>query len=1358
MARRLLLWAVAALIIAVAAPAMAGPADWQAAANKAAALVGGAPPPAVDVAAALAAGPDDANYWLAVGLTVKSGADVDYWLPVLVNGQNSDGSWGAGALATAGAVIGLDAANAGAYASQIAAGADWLAAHQVADGSWAGDAGDAYVVQALKAALAGAGAEDLFPPSVVLTLPTPGCYPGNVTPHVLLDIAGYATDGGSAMVKDLGFRFDGHQVGTDFSWTPSPGIANTSTVAKKFDPVSGAVTYRWQPAAPGVSLVTAAGNLAHGTYKYLVTFTMPGGVSDAGAVAAITTIDADPLTVPPTPAQNQVTVTVPLGVPACTDRTIYGTDTNGTTFHLLHAMGDNSTLTWIDNTVRPLAGGAPGAGTEYPDPTPAYGGPLPVPDASHLVTIVADDWTVPTNTSIASKTITMESTPPDVANLTAVTPTVIPSTGPDAGAKYVGGLSTGGGTPKWVASFTGQGRDVATGCGLCSLQFFGDKFTYGLGSSTSVSPPEMPMVLAVPPWVNLHAVAVPGTELGAGDYKYMVTFYDDYQESVVNPYTIANLLPAFAMKVTTNIGPPPNQRVDLTNIPIGPPGTVGRKIYRTKVGGGTSSLGLVAKIPDNVTTIFTDTVADADRGDPDEGGGPGASFAYYPAAPFATLLGIPALASTDFKLASVAKPGGTPGLTPGNDYIYAFTFVDAYGESTPSFGYALVPLANTAVRVTLPLDGDLGLLSGGLIPWGETLPASVTKVKIYRALSVVAPGVPDINTLGYVGAVNKPGGGWPAFPAGPALTFVDSGPDLPQGAPIVPSSYPFGADIVALPRIPALMEAFGLPAAYLPVWKAANPAAASPAVPNIGTVSKFTAAGNTGTYMLGAYETQVPEQGSNSLVGLAPYADLDVDLTTLLLGLEASGVLDPGDFAAYTAIPATAECDAVKTDPMFETRSQPTAPVAAPAAAVVQQLYLPPATAPDGVGVGVYKYRVSFATSLVGTKQKAISNAGPVVSITVPAIVAPPPYYTQRVDLSSIPLSVVGAELVQARRIYRTRANGTDFYLLDTIKDNTTTTYSDTTKDSDLGKALKTPLLEIPGFYVRAVTPRALVAAVAECDGFVAIKAFPRYWPVRGRYDINLQVRSVDCAGNGFNGGPNAVTLVVPVFSDVPVNDWAWNQVERIRGFKKAPRNVPVTLGTAAFPDTELPLKRFYAPDTPVKRYQMALFIVRAMGLVTDKVNVTQRFVDVSVGSYGLSDPWEENPFTAVNALFDAGISLGCRYDPATGSRYFCPNGNVTRAEMVTFLLRALGQAELSPLPSPLHFVDITGHWAIGWIEQAYAYNAPGDGVRITEGCKQVGTILYFCPNDWCTRREMAVFLTRAFAMPAVPKGPSDPW
>jgi hypothetical protein len=365
------------------------------------------------VAAALAAGPDDANYWLAVGLTVKSGADVDYWLPVLVNGQNSDGSWGAGALATAGAVIGLDAANAGAYASQIAAGADWLAAHQVADGSWAGDAGDAYVVQALKAALAGAGAEDLFPPSVVLTLPTPGCYPGNVTPHVLLDIAGYATDGGSAMVKDLGFRFDGHQVGTDFSWTPSPGIANTSTVAKKFDPVSGAVTYRWQPAAPGVSLVTAAGNLAHGTYKYLVTFTMPGGVSDAGAVAAITTIDADPLTVPPTPAQNQVTVTVPLGVPACTDRTIYGTDTNGTTFHLLHAMGDNSTLTWIDNTVRPLAGGAPGAGTEYPDPTPAYGGPLPVPDASHLVTIVADDWTVPTNTSIASKTITMESTPGD---------------------------------------------------------------------------------------------------------------------------------------------------------------------------------------------------------------------------------------------------------------------------------------------------------------------------------------------------------------------------------------------------------------------------------------------------------------------------------------------------------------------------------------------------------------------------------------------------------------------------------------------------------------------------------------------------------------------------------------------------------------------------------------------------------------------------------------------------------------------------------------------------------------------------------------------------------------------------------
>ena len=50
-------------------------------------------------------------------------------------------------------------------------------------------------------------------------------------------------------------------------------------------------------------------------------------------------------------------------------------------------------------------------------------------------------------------------------------------------------------------------------------------------------------------------------------------------------------------------------------IPVGPVGTVGRKIYRTKAGG--ADYFLVGKIADNTTTSYLDsTVADADLGSP----------------------------------------------------------------------------------------------------------------------------------------------------------------------------------------------------------------------------------------------------------------------------------------------------------------------------------------------------------------------------------------------------------------------------------------------------------------------------------------------------------------------------------------------------------------------------------------------------------------------------------------------------------------------------------------------------------------------------------------------------------------------
>jgi len=90
-----------------------------------------------------------------------------------------------------------------------------------------------------------------------------------------------------------------------------------------------------------------------------------------------------------------------------------------------------------------------------------------------------------------------------------------------------------------------------------------------------------------------------GTELGIGLYQYAVTFVTAYGETT----------PGTQAEITTTSG---NQRVQLSNIPIGPIGTTARRIYRSAVGGGQKKL--VTTISDNVTTDYLDQVPDGSLG------------------------------------------------------------------------------------------------------------------------------------------------------------------------------------------------------------------------------------------------------------------------------------------------------------------------------------------------------------------------------------------------------------------------------------------------------------------------------------------------------------------------------------------------------------------------------------------------------------------------------------------------------------------------------------------------------------------------------------------------------------------------
>lgn len=104
-----------------------------------------------------------------------------------------------------------------------------------------------------------------------------------------------------------------------------------------------------------------------------------------------------------------------------------------------------------------------------------------------------------------------------------------------------------------------------------------------------------------------------------------------------------------------------------------------------------------------------------------------------------------------------------------------------------------------------------------------------------------------------------------------------------------------------------------------------------------------------------------------------------------------------------------------------------------------------------------------------------------------------------------------------------------------------------------------------------------------------------------------------------------------------------------------------------------------------------------------------------------------------INAIAAAGITSGC------GGSLYCPNSLVTRAEMATFLARAL---ELTPLDTgPFNDISTSIH-----ARNINAIAAEG----ITSGCSSTA----FCPNQAVTREEMASFLARALLLPAASATP----
>jgi hypothetical protein len=150
-----------------------------------------------------------------------------------------------------------------------------------------------------------------------------------------------------------------------------------------------------------------------------------------------------------------------------------------------------------------------------------------------------------------------------------------------------------------------------------------------------------------------------------------------------------------------------------------------------------------------------------------------------------------------------------------------------------------------------------------------------------------------------------------------------------------------------------------------------------------------------------------------------------------------------------------------------------------------------------------------------------------------------------------------------------------------------------------------------------------------------------------------------------------------------------------------------------------------YGVDQGVLREQMAVFLLKAKhGVCYAPPHCTGIFPDVQCpGTY---TDW-------VEALFHEGITAGC------GNGDYCPVQTVPRDQMAVFLLKAEHGSSYSPptctpgvfldVPCPSPFAD--------WIEQLSIEG-------ITAGCGSGN----YCPDHPNTRGEMAVFISKTFALP----------
>ena len=148
-----------------------------------------------------------------------------------------------------------------------------------------------------------------------------------------------------------------------------------------------------------------------------------------------------------------------------------------------------------------------------------------------------------------------------------------------------------------------------------------------------------------------------------------------------------------------------------------------------------------------------------------------------------------------------------------------------------------------------------------------------------------------------------------------------------------------------------------------------------------------------------------------------------------------------------------------------------------------------------------------------------------------------------------------------------------------------------------------------------------------------------------------------------------------------------------------------------------------FCPNDPVDRKTMAVWLVRVVEGQDPPAVQHSRFDDVNASDFHAA---------FIERMAQLDITKGC----GVGTR-FCPDRQVTRAEMAVFLSRAYNLPDSPPDPG---FADVPlGTAYEGLWFQAHVAKLAAAG--ITKGC---GDGTRFCPGRQVTRAEMASLLNRA--------------